>query len=150
MQDIGELRRRNHIDVAAARNRGIVVTNTPGAVTDATADIARVPIHMTARRAAEDDRLVRQGNWQKGWQPTEMPGLHVTGKTLGVIGMGRVGTAIARRCHLGFRMKVDFFNRSKVEGINFPAEQMESAEEVMSAADFAAVAVPACPQLGTW
>ena len=137
----------NHIDVAAARNRGIVVTNTPDVVTDATADIALALILMTARRAAEGDRLVRQGNW-KGWQPTEMLGLHVTGKTLGVIGMGRIGAAIARRCHLGFRMKVVFFNRSKVEGIDFPAEQMESAEDVMAAADFVAVAVRSEPS--TW
>ena len=137
----------NHIDVAAARNRGIVVTNTPDVVTDATADVALALILMTARRAAEGDRLVRQGNW-KGWQPTEMLGLHVTGKTLGVIGMGRIGAAIARRCHLGFRMKVVFFNRSKVEGIDFPAEQMESAEDVMAAADFVAVAVRSEPS--TW
>lgn len=134
----------NHIDAAAARSRGIVVTNTPGVVTDATADIALTLILMTARRAAEGDRLVRQGNWQ-GWQPTDMLGLHVTGKTLGVIGMGRIGTAIARRCHFGFRMKVVFFNRSKVEGIEFPAEQLDSAEDVMSAADFVAVAVRSEP-----
>ena len=134
----------NHIDAVAARGRGIVVTNTPGVVTDATADIALTLILMTARRAAEGDRLVRQGNWQ-GWQPTDMLGLHVTGKTLGVIGMGRIGTAIARRCHFGFRMKVVFFNRSKVEGIEFPAEQLDSAEDVMSAADFVAVAVRSEP-----
>ena len=134
----------NHIDAAAARSRGIVVTNTPGVVTDATADIALALILMAARRAAEGDRLVRQGNWQ-GWQPTDMLGLHVTGKTLGVIGMGRIGTAIARRCHFGFRMKVVFFNRSKVEGIEFPAEQLDSAEDVMSAADLVAVAVRSEP-----
>lgn len=134
----------NHIDAAAARSRGIVVTNTPGVVTDATADIALTLILMAARRAAEGDRLVRQGNWQ-GWQPMDMLGLHVTGKTLGVIGMGRIGTAIARRCHFGFRMKVVFYNRSKVEGIEFPAEQLDSAEDVMSAADFVAVAVRSEP-----
>ena len=134
----------NHIDAAAARCRGIVVTNTPGVVTDATADIALALILMVARRTAEGDRLVRRGNWQ-GWQPTDMLGLHVTGKTLGVIGMGRIGTAIARRCHFGFRMKVVFFNRSKVEGIEFPAEQLDSAEAVMAAADFVAVAVRSEP-----
>ena len=134
----------NHINVAAARSRGIAVTNTPGVVTDATADIALALILMTARRAAEGDRLVRQGNW-RGWQPMDMLGRHVTGKTLGVIGMGRIGTAIARRCHFGFRMNVVFFNRSKVEGIDFPAEQLDSAEDVMAAADFVAVAVRSEP-----
>ena len=133
----------NHID-AAARSRGVAVTNTPGVVTDATADIALALILMTARRAAEGDRLLRKGNW-RGWQPMDMLGLHVTGKTLGVIGMGRIGTAIARRCHLGFRMNVVFFNRSKVEGIDFPAEQLDSAEDVMAAADFVAVAVRSEP-----
>ena len=134
----------NHIDAAAARGRGVVVTNTPGVVTDATADIALALILMAARRAAEGDRLVRQGNW-RGWQPMDMLGQHVTGKTLGVIGMGRIGTAIARRCRLGFRMNVVFFNRSKVEGIDFPAEQLDSAEDVMAAADFVAVAVRSEP-----
>src|SRR5690606_17078874 len=91
----------NHIDVAAAKAAGILVTNTPGAVTDATADIALMLILMSARRAAEGERLVRSGRWE-GWHPTQMLGLHVTGKTVAIIGMGRIGKAIARRCHHGF------------------------------------------------
>jgi lactate dehydrogenase-like 2-hydroxyacid dehydrogenase len=91
----------------------VVVTNTPGAVTDATADIAMTLILMTCRRAGEGERIVRAGKWQ-GWQPTELLGMHVTGKTLGVIGMGRIGKAIAKRAQGGFGMKVVFHNRSRV------------------------------------
>ncbi|WP_299820777.1 D-glycerate dehydrogenase [uncultured Jannaschia sp.] len=130
----------NHIDVAAAKANGLVVTNTPGAVTDATADIAMTLMLMTARRAGEGERLVRSGVWE-GWHPVQMLGLHVTGKTLGVIGMGRIGQAIARRCRHGFGMKVVFHNRSEksVEG----ARQLGSVAEVCAAADIVVTAVPA-------
>jgi len=130
----------NHIDVTAARAAGVAVTNTPGAVTDATADIALTLILMTARRAGEGERLVRAGNWA-GWHPTQMLGLHVTGKTLGVIGMGRIGQAIARRCHHGFGMDVVFHNRS-AKALDFPARQMDSIAQVAGAADVLVVAVP--------
>jgi gluconate 2-dehydrogenase len=131
----------NHIDVAAAAAAGVAVTNTPGAVTDATADIALTLILATARRAGEGERLVRAGAWE-GWHPTQMLGLHVTGKTLGVVGMGRIGKAIARRCHMGFGMEVVFFNRSPVAEPGVPARQLDSLEEVMAAADIVAVSVP--------
>ena len=129
----------NHIDVAAAKAHGVVVTNTPGAVTDATADTALTLILMAARRAGEGERLVRAGAWE-GWHPTQMLGLHVTGKTLGVIGMGRIGQAIARRCHHGFGMDVVFHNRSpkQVEG----ATQLGSIAEVCAQADIVVVATP--------
>jgi lactate dehydrogenase-like 2-hydroxyacid dehydrogenase len=131
----------NHIDVPAARAAGVAVTNTPGAVTDATADIAMTLILMTARRAGEGERLVRSGAWE-GWHPTQMLGLHVTGRTLGIIGMGRIGKAIARRCHHGFGMKVVFHNRSTVADAGVPATQLESAVAVAGAADILVVAVP--------
>jgi gluconate 2-dehydrogenase len=131
----------NHIDAAAARAVGVEVTNTPGAVTDATADIAMMLVLMTCRRAGEGERLVRAGKWQ-GWQPTEFLGLHVTGKTLGVIGMGRIGKAIARRAQGGFGMKVVFHNRSKVEDPGVEAVQLGSVAEVMAAADVVVLAVP--------
>lgn len=131
----------NHIDVAAARAAGIAVTNTPGAVTDATADIALMLILMSARRAAEGERLVRTGTWE-GWHPTQMLGLHVTGKTVAIIGMGRIGKAIARRCHLGFGMEVVFFNRSPVADAGVPARQLPTLEAAMGAADFVVIAVP--------
>jgi gluconate 2-dehydrogenase len=132
----------NHIDVARAREVGITVTNTPGAVTDATADIALTLILMSARRAAEGERLVRTGGWT-GWQPTQMLGQHVTGKRLGVIGMGRIGRAIARRCHYGFGMEVVFFNRSPVDP-GLPATQVPLAQAL--AADFVVLAVPSTPE----
>lgn len=130
----------NHIDVEAANAAGIMVTNTPGAVTDATADIAMTLILMSARRAGEGERMLRAGNWD-GWHPTQMLGLHVTGKTVGIIGMGRIGQAIARRCHYGFGMDVVFFNRS-AKALEFPATQLDSMAAVASRADIVVVAVP--------
>jgi len=134
----------NHIDVAAAKAAGILVTNTPGAVTDATADIALMLILMSARRAAEGERLVRSGRWE-GWHPTQMLGLHVTGKTVAIIGMGRIGKAIARRCHHGFGMDVVFHNRSAVADPGVPAGQMPPLQAAMGAADIVVVAVPGGP-----
>ncbi|AXX98835.1 2-hydroxyacid dehydrogenase [Profundibacter amoris] len=131
----------NHIDVAAATARGITVTNTPGAVTDATADIAMTLILMTARRAGEGERLVRSGNWN-GWHPVQMLGMHIGGKTVGIIGMGRIGKAIARRCHHGFGMDVVFHNRSTVADAGVPAKQLGSLADVMAAADVVVLAVP--------
>jgi len=131
----------NHIDTAAARRAGVLVTNTPGAVTDATADIAMTLILMCARRAGEGERLVRSGQWA-GWHPTQMLGLHVTGKTLGIIGMGRIGKAIAKRCHFGFDMDVVFHNRSQVADPGCPARQLANAREVAELADILVVAVP--------
>ena len=131
----------NHIDVAAAHAAGLHVTNTPGAVTDATADIALTLILMTARRAGEGERLVRSGNWH-GWHPTQMLGTHVTGKQVGIIGMGRIGQAVARRCHHGFGMTVVFHNRSPLT-LDFPARQVPMTAALQ--ADFVVLAVPASP-----
>ncbi|MDE3029057.1 MAG: D-glycerate dehydrogenase [Paracoccaceae bacterium] len=135
----------NHIDVAAAKSVGVAVTNTPGAVTDATADIALTLMLMSARRAGEGERLVRSDQW-RGWHPTQMLGLHLTGKTVGIVGMGRIGKAIARRCHHGFGMKVVFFNRSPVAHAGVPAQQLATLADVMAAADVVVVAVPGGPE----
>ncbi len=129
----------NHIDVAAARAAGVIVTNTPGAVTDATADIAMMLILMTARRAGEGERMLRAGRWE-GWGPTQMLGAPVSGKRVGIIGMGRIGKAIARRCQAGFGMEVVYTNRSAVEDPGVPARAVPLAEAM--AADFVVVAVP--------
>jgi lactate dehydrogenase-like 2-hydroxyacid dehydrogenase len=129
----------NHIDVSAAAAAGVAVTNTPGAVTDATADIALSLILMTARRLGEGERILRAGQWQ-GWGPTQMLGQHVSGKTVGIIGMGRIGKAIARRCHFGFGMQVVFHNRSAVSDPGVPASQV-TLDQAMGA-DFVVVAVP--------
>ena len=133
----------NHIDVDAAGRAGVTVTNTPGAVTDATADIAVMLMLMSARRASEGERMVRAGRWD-GWHPTQMLGLHMTGKTVGIVGMGRIGQAIAHRCHFGFGMHVRFVNRSE-RHIAF-AEQMESLDALARTVDFLVVAVPGGPE----
>lgn len=130
----------NHIDVAAARAAGIAVSNTPGVVTDATADIAMTLMLMICRRAGEGERLLRRGGWT-GWTPTQLMGTHVTGKRLAVIGMGRIGQAIARRAHFGFGMEVRYFNRSSKD-VDFPASRMEDLHSLMNWADIAVVAVP--------
>jgi lactate dehydrogenase-like 2-hydroxyacid dehydrogenase len=129
----------NHIDVAAARAAGIAVTNTPGAVTDATADIAMTLILMTARRAGEGERMVRAGQWS-GWHPTQMLGMHVSGRTVCIIGMGRIGQAIAKRCHFGFGCKVVYANRSP-KSVDFPATQMPLSA-ALAAADIVVLATP--------
>lgn len=132
----------NHIDVDAASAAGIAVTNTPGAVTDATADVAMTLILMTARRAGEGERLLRAGNWQ-GWHPIQMLGTHVTGKRVGILGMGRIGKAIANRCHHGFGMEVVFYNRSPLSDAGLPARQVDMAEAMQ--ADFVVACVPGGP-----
>ncbi len=130
----------NHIDVDAARSAGVEVTNTPGAVTDATADIAMTLLLTTARRAGEGERLVRAGQWQ-GWHPTQMLGHHVTGKRVGIVGMGRIGQAIARRCHFGFGMQVAYQSRS-AKNLDFPAEFMPQLQSLAASVDFLVLAVP--------
>lgn len=131
----------NHIDVPAARAAGITVTNTPGAVTDATADTAMMLVLMACRRAGEGERLVRAGKWE-GWHPVELLGTHVTGKTLGLVGFGRIGRALAERCIHGFKMKVVFYDVFPVENPMEGATQLDSVEEVMAAGDIVAVMVP--------
>lgn len=135
----------NHIDAAAARAVGVEVTNTPGAVTDATADIAMTLILMTCRRAGEGERMLRAGQWP-GWHPTQLLGMHIGGKTLGIVGMGRIGKAIARRAAAGFGMKVVFYNRSRVADMEGKARQMDTLQEVLAVADVVVLAVPATPQ----
>ncbi len=130
----------NHIDVAAAGMAGVAVSNTPDVVTDATADIGLTLILSTCRRAGEGERLVRADKWT-GWGPTQMLGTHVTGKTVGIVGMGRIGQAVARRCHYGFEMPVKFFNRSS-KTVDLPAEQMDTLAELMGACDVIVVTVP--------
>jgi gluconate 2-dehydrogenase len=130
----------NHIDVAAARAAGVAVTNTPGTVTEATADIALTLMLMAARRAGEGERLVRAGLWE-GWHPTQLLGRPVSGKRVGLVGYGRIGRAIARRCHFGFGMEVVYHTRSPVADPGLPARAAATLHEVM-AADFVVVAVP--------
>ncbi|TYO88228.1 2-hydroxyacid dehydrogenase [Oceanicella actignis] len=131
----------NHIDIRAAQAAGVVVTNTPGVLTDATADIALTLLLMVARRAAEGERLVRSGGW-RGWAPTQLLGTQVTGKTLGIIGMGRIGKAMAARCCHGLRMRIVHYNRSRVTEPGVPCRQLPSVEDVLREADFVSIHCP--------
>lgn len=130
----------NHIDADAAKGAGIAVTNTPGVLTDATADLAMTLMLMALRRAAEGERMVRADAWA-GWTPTQMLGQNVTGRTLGIIGMGRIGQAMARKAHYGFGMQIVFYNRSAKE-VDFPATQLATVADVASAADVVAIHAP--------
>lgn len=134
----------NHIDVVAAKGADIVVTNTPGVLTDCTADIAMTLLLAVARRAGEGERQVRAGEWS-GWRPTHMIGGKVTGKTLGIIGFGRIGKAMAKRCHFGFDMDVVFYNRSRIdpaEASRYGARQLDTVEDVLKVADFVSLHCP--------
>ena len=130
----------SHIDADAAARHGVIVTNTPDVLTDATADIGMALVLATARRAGEGERLVRAGRWG-GFGPRVGLGTHVTGKTLGIIGMGRIGQAVARRGHFGFAMPVIFYNRSR-KAVDFPARQVEALHDLMREADFVVITVP--------
>lgn len=130
----------NHIDVAAAAAAGMAVSNTPGAVTDATADVALCLMLMTARRAGEGERVLRAGAWE-GWHPTQLLGMHLGGKTAGIVGMGRIGQAIARRCHFGFGMDVAYHSRSP-KTLDFPARACLSLADLAGQVDMLVVSVP--------
>jgi len=130
----------NHIDVEAAGLAGVLVSNTPNVVTDATADIGMTLILSTCRRAGEGERLVRADKWV-GWGPTQMLGTHVTGKTVGIVGMGRIGQAVAKRCHYGFDMEVLFYNRSE-KTTALPAKQVPTLQELLASSDIVVVTVP--------
>ncbi len=102
----------DHCDLSAFEARGIVVTNTPDVLSDATAEIAMLLILGAARRASEGDRMMRNGEWAH-WSPSFMVGTQVTGKRLGIVGMGRVGQVMARRAR-GFDMEVHYYNRNRL------------------------------------
>jgi lactate dehydrogenase-like 2-hydroxyacid dehydrogenase len=131
-----------HIDLAACKARGIVVGNTPDVLTDATADIALLLMLGAARRAHEGERMLREGRWGS-WAPTAMLGIHMTGKRLGIYGMGRIGQAVAKRAR-AFDMEIHYHNRSRL-----PAELEQGArfhpraEELLPHCDFLSINAPA-------
>jgi len=138
----------NHIDVTAAKRRGVVVTNTPDVLTDDTADDAVMLMLMVARRAGEGERYVRAGRWT-GWGPTHLLGTKVSGKTLGVIGMGRIGRAVARRAHHGFGMRVIFHDPFPPPAdlvAELGAEPRSTIDAVLREADFVSLHSPATPE----
>jgi lactate dehydrogenase-like 2-hydroxyacid dehydrogenase len=138
-----------HIDCAAARARGILVTNTPDVLTDATADITMLLLLGAARRVYEGERMVREATWSS-WAPTGMLGTHVTGKRLGIFGMGRIGRAVARRAR-GFEMQIHYSNRRRL-----PADQEhgavfhETAEDMLPHCDFLSINCPASAETYHW
>ncbi len=134
----------NHIDIDAAIAAGVTVTNTPEVLTDCTADLAMMLLLMSARRGAEGDRHVRNRQWS-GWRPTHMLGTKVTGKTLGLIGMGRIAQAMARKAHHGFSMQIiyhDPFPPSAEAIADFNPTQCATAEDVLRQADFVSLHCP--------
>jgi lactate dehydrogenase-like 2-hydroxyacid dehydrogenase len=138
----------NHIDIAAAKARGLVVTNTPEVLTDDTADDAVMLMLMVARRAGEGERHVRAGAWT-GWRPTHMLGTKVSGKTLGLVGMGRIARAVARRAHHGFGMRVIFhdpYPPPPAVAAELGAEPRASVDDVLREADFVSLHCPATPE----
>jgi glyoxylate reductase len=131
----------NHIDLDACRARRVLVTNTPGVLTDATADHAVALLLAAARRVAEGDRLVRAGGW-KAVDPAFMLGTEVTGKTLGIVGFGRIGQAVARRA-AGFRMRVLYASPRPVEG--FPEARHVPLDALLAESDFVTLHTPLTP-----
>jgi len=134
----------NNIDTDAAKAAGVVVTNTPGVLTDCTADIAMTLLLMVARRAAEGDRLIRNKEWD-GWCPMHMLSTKVTGKKLGFIGFGRIAQAVAQKAHFGFGMEVSFYDPYPPSDDvikKFSATQLDSVEDVLKDADFVTLHVP--------
>jgi lactate dehydrogenase-like 2-hydroxyacid dehydrogenase len=139
----------DHIDLTAAKERGIVVSNTPGVLTDATADIALLLLLGAARRASEGERLIREGRWE-GWAPTHLVGVHVTGKRLAILGMGRIGQAVARRAR-GFDMEIHYHNRRRLPaGEESGAIYHADADDLLSVADFLSIHSPANPETHHW
>jgi len=139
----------DHIDLAAAQARGLVVTNTPDVLTDATADIAMLLMLGAARRASEGERMIRDGRWT-GWTPTQLMGTHLGGKRLAILGMGRIGRAVAQRAR-AFGMSIHYFNRSRLapeleQGATYHAD----AEELLAHADVLSFHWPATAETKHW
>ena len=133
----------DHIDLGAAKARGITVTNTPGVLTEDTADVTMALILAVPRRIAEGDALARSGQWQ-GWSPTGMLGHRINGKRLGIIGMGRIGEAVARRAR-GFGLSVHYHNRKPVHPeteAELEATYWESLDQMLARVDIVSVNCP--------
>jgi lactate dehydrogenase-like 2-hydroxyacid dehydrogenase len=137
----------NHVDLIAAKELGLAVTNTPGVLTEDTADHTLLLILAVARRAGEGERELRAGKWT-GWRPTHMLGSRVSGKTLGIVGFGRIGRAVAARAHNGFGMKVIYYSRSQADSETeraTGASRSDSLESLLRQSDFVSLHCPATP-----
>ena len=136
----------DNIDVDAAYKRGITVTNTPGVLTEDTADMTMALILAVARRLTEGERLARSGDWG-GWTPTSMLGHRIHGKRLGILGMGRIGTAVARRAH-GFGIAVHYHNRNRVHSSierELEATYWDSLDQMLARMDIVSINCPHTP-----
>ena len=136
----------DHIDLAAAKARGVTVTNTPGVLTEDTADVTMALILAVPRRIAEGDALARSGKWQ-GWSPTGMLGHRINGKRLGIVGMGRIGEAVARRAR-GFGLSIHYHNRKPVHPeteAELEATYWESLDQMLARVDIVSVNCPHTP-----
>ena len=134
----------DHIDVVVANEKGIAVSNTPGVLTDATADIAMTLLLMAARRAGEGERELRAGNWT-GWRPTHLVGSGLKDKVLGLVGMGRIATATAQRARHGFGMRIAYFGRRQCDptvAADLEAEFFPELHDLLGASDFVSLHVP--------
>lgn len=134
----------SHIDLGAATANGITVTNTPDVLSECTADIAMTLMLMAARRAGEGERELRRGKWA-GWRPTHMVGKKVSGATLGIVGFGRIGQAMARRAHYGFGMEIVVVNVPPVDPevlAQYGARQVETLDELLPQCDFVSLHCP--------
>lgn len=134
----------NHIDIPSARKLGLTVTNTPDALTNCTADLAMTLLLMIARRAGEGERQVRAQAWQ-GWRPTHMLGTKVTGKTLGLVGFGRIARAMAHKAHFGFGMRILFHTPTPPPAEichALGASAVASLDELLGQADFVSLHCP--------
>lgn len=135
----------DHCDLPALKARGIMVTNTPDVLSDATAEIAMLLLLGAARRAVEGERIVRTGAWQF-WSPAFMVGKQVSGARLGIIGMGRVGQVMARRAR-GFDMTVHYFNRSRLsQELEHGAVYHDNVDDLLGISDFLSLHCPATPE----
>jgi glyoxylate reductase len=136
----------DHIDMASARQRGITVTNTPDVLTEDTADMTMALILAVPRRLSEGERMLRSGVW-KGWSPTSMQGRRIYGKRLGIIGMGRIGQAVAKRAK-GFGLSIHYHNRQRVHDdieSDLEATYWESLDQMLARMDFISVNCPHTP-----
>ena len=131
----------NHVDLEAAKAAGLAVTNTPGVLTDATADIALTLLLNVTRRTWEGETMLRAGRWD-GWRPTQLMGASLQGKTLGIVGMGRIGKAMAKRCHHALDMRVIFYDAFPVADPGVPAEQRATVDAVVEEADVVSLHCP--------
>jgi lactate dehydrogenase-like 2-hydroxyacid dehydrogenase len=133
-----------HIDLAAARAAGVVVTNTPDVLTDATAELAMLLMLMTSRRAAEGERELRAGQWT-GWRPTHLLGRSLAGKTLGLVGYGRIARATARRARAALGMEIAYYSRRRADDED-GATYHETLESLAAAADVLSLHTPGGPE----